>query len=77
MNTSAEIGISLPSNDYFSALKSSMRALRSSTSPTTNTPPVVYMILLPNVPVEERNSADGSIILDICELRKQNNKDTF
>ena len=77
MNTPAEIGNSLPSNDNFNALKSSTRTLRSSTSTTTNTPPLVYMILPPNVPVEERNSADGNIILDICELRKQINEGMF
>ena len=41
MNPPAEIGNSLPSGDDVSALTSSTRTLSSSTSTTTDTPPVV------------------------------------
>ena len=77
MNPPAEIGNSLPSGDDVSALTSSTRTLRSSTSTTTNTPPVVYRSLPPHVPVEDRNSGDGNVILDVCELRKKLMKACF
>ena len=77
MNPPAEIGNSLPSGDDVSALTSSTRTLRSSTSTTTDTPPVVYRSLPPHVPVEDRNSGDGNVILDVCELRKKINEGMF